>query len=287
MNPRLVYDVGAFDGADTAYYLQRGYDVVSLEADPQRADQLKARFAEEIARGQCVVLGVGVAAEDGEATFYINERVPVWSSFDRERVARGGDPLRELKVPCRTFPSILREHGVPFFLKVDIEGLDHLCVRALESSDLPAYVSFEAGSDTPALIAHLTRVGFNRFRLVDQQGWAPVVVPRAGTGRHTLWSLRQWARLGLRRVPPLHRGMQALRRGFLSLKGRERPLSERQPHRSGTEEPRCVPGSSGPLPSEHQAPWIGLAEFMHLWVSADEGGILESSWFDVHAARQE
>ena len=34
----LIYDVGLFNGDDTAYYLYRGYDVVAIDANPVMID---------------------------------------------------------------------------------------------------------------------------------------------------------------------------------------------------------------------------------------------------------
>ena len=31
---KLIYDIGMFDGADTRYYLNKGYKVLAVEANP-------------------------------------------------------------------------------------------------------------------------------------------------------------------------------------------------------------------------------------------------------------
>ena len=51
MDPKLVYDVGAHRGEDTAYYLHQGFRVVGVKANPSMADHLRNRFASEIASG--------------------------------------------------------------------------------------------------------------------------------------------------------------------------------------------------------------------------------------------
>ena len=40
-----VFDVGMFDGADTAYYLESGYRVVSVEANPVLVQRAEKTFA--------------------------------------------------------------------------------------------------------------------------------------------------------------------------------------------------------------------------------------------------
>jgi hypothetical protein len=93
----------------------------------------------------------GIAVEPGQADFWVCETHPEWSSFERQVAAREGSPHRYVPVPCLTFGSILEQYGVPYYLKVDIEGSDLLCVQALRTQpDLPRYVSLEVyGIDEP------------------------------------------------------------------------------------------------------------------------------------------
>ena len=70
-------------------------------------------------------------------------------------------------MPCVTFDSILREHGVPYYLKIDIEGRDLLCIEALERGALPVYVSTEMY--TTRQICQLSNFGYSRFKLVNQR----------------------------------------------------------------------------------------------------------------------
>jgi len=80
----LVYDVGANNGDDTAYYLFKGYRVLAIEADPSLMDELNARFAAEVAGGQLQILNIALAPTRRVAQFYICEGYSLWNSFDRE-----------------------------------------------------------------------------------------------------------------------------------------------------------------------------------------------------------
>jgi FkbM family methyltransferase len=279
VDDRLVYDVGAYNGDDTAYYLLRGYRVVSIEADHTLAEQLKTRFATEIADGRCRILNLGVAEQAGEASFYLSD-APVLNSFDKAMATRGGATAHEIRIPTQTFGAILREHGVPFFLKVDIEGLDHLCVLALECHDHPAFVSFEATDDTPDLVRHLHGIGYRRFRLVGQRPWELIMIPEAGSARHVAWAARQWIRLTLRKYPTVHGMLKGLR-ARVPLPSRYADVPDNP---AGSSSWLFSPLSSGPIPSEVPGPWLTMDEFQHTWMSAKLAGILESSWFDVYAA---
>jgi hypothetical protein len=57
----LIYDVGLFDGADTAYYLFRGFNVVAIDANPVMVDKARSRFAKEIQEGRLTLFNVGIS----------------------------------------------------------------------------------------------------------------------------------------------------------------------------------------------------------------------------------
>src|SRR5690348_16697340 len=199
----LVYDVGSNDGSDTAYYLAKGFRVVAVEADPLLAERLVKCFAGDIARGRLTVLNVGVAERAGEATFYRSGASGL-SSFDQQLAMRGNMPACPIRVTCERFDVLLASHGLPQYLKVDIEGMDHLCVLALDCVRRPPFVSFEAGDRTVELVRHLDRIGYTRFRLVGQNPNRILQLPPIGSIAHPAWAARQWVRHTLRGHPLLH-----------------------------------------------------------------------------------
>ena len=84
-------------------------------------------------------------------------------------------PRVELTVPAVDFARCLREHGVPYYLKIDIEGSDMLCLEALldvEPEQRPRYTSIEAGqriwSGVQRQFDLLERLGYTRFAVVQQ-----------------------------------------------------------------------------------------------------------------------
>src|SRR3954452_12146547 len=130
-DPHLIYDVGMHDGADSAYYLRQGYRVVAVEANPVFADRARQLFAREVQQGSLTILNVGIASDDGTATFWICDDHTDWSSFDRGMASRESARHHSIEVPLRSFDVILQEHGVPHYCKIDIEGNDHVCLDAM------------------------------------------------------------------------------------------------------------------------------------------------------------
>jgi len=178
----LIIDVGMHDGSDTAFYLAKGFEVAAVEANPQLVDAANERFAREIASGQLRVLPVAIAERAGTQPFAIADEMSIWSSLSPEFIKRNetaaGTTYRYVDVRTRPFESILEEIGVPHYLKIDIEGADMLCVRALkrmterpdfvsiESSVSSHHATFEAVFDE---LAELWSLGYRRFAYVNQR----------------------------------------------------------------------------------------------------------------------
>jgi hypothetical protein len=82
-------------------------------------------------------------------------------------------PSVEIEVDVVDFIEVLRTHGVPHYLKIDIEGCDRVCLEALRRfQERPDYLSFESETSTFAdneeEIELLTGLGYSAFQLVDQ-----------------------------------------------------------------------------------------------------------------------
>lgn len=273
MERDLVFDVGVNNGDDTDYYLRRGFRVVGIEANPDFIGQVTARFPDAIRDGRLVLLNIAVAAEDGEATFYLSEgNRGVWSSLDPELAAREALGTREVRVPARRFRGLLREYGVPYYLKIDIEGADRLCLEDIDGGDAPAYVSFEASEGRLDDLFLLARAGYTRFKLIDQLGGFRQAVP-----------------------PPLH--STALARAILSRHARrllrELPLvgpwwrrrrrAAEVAHSAGVQ-PEFPVSSSGPMAEDTDGAWRSIEDVTWAWQYFVRQ-TTSSNWYDVHAAR--
>ena len=104
----------------------------------------------------------------GAREFDVHASNPHWSSIVRSRREQMDDALRTIEVDCTTLDCVLREHGIPYYLKIDIEESDLDAIRSLKAlSDLPRYLSAEAHSREIAQT--LFELGYRRFQLVDQR----------------------------------------------------------------------------------------------------------------------
>jgi FkbM family methyltransferase len=176
----LIFDIGMHKGEDTAFYLKKGYRVVGIEADPALAAHCRQRFAAEIGDGRVKIIEGAVVAKDmlsqSTVTFYKNLKLSVLGTAIapwRDRNGRLGRSSQEIKVRCLDLGSILSEYGVPYYMKIDIEGADRYCLQYLENlPELPKYLSIEdekmdfctLKNDLSALCA----LGYRRFSAVQQ-----------------------------------------------------------------------------------------------------------------------
>jgi FkbM family methyltransferase len=180
MTNNLIYDVGMHEGEDTEFYLDRGFDVVGVEANPELVARMRARFAEPISSGRLRIVDKAVAQEVGKVSFAVNRDCSVFSSTSPvfiERSLANGLRMDYIEVDAVPFDEILLEFGVPFYLKIDIEGMDVLCVKALHRfAERPRYISLETAATTAAAdyesafteLAELWTLGYRWFKYVDQ-----------------------------------------------------------------------------------------------------------------------
>lgn len=186
VQPDLIYDVGAHEGEDTALYLAKGFRVVAVEAHPVLAEVLALRFPAAISSGRLTIVCAAVADRDGPVDFFDNETVSVWGTTSATWAARNekmGAPSTCIEVEGVRFGDLLDTYGVPYYLKVDIEGADLLCLEALRfRDDRPQHVSFEAtkSSWSELLVEFdlLADLGYDRYKVVPQHEVSQQVAPR-------------------------------------------------------------------------------------------------------------
>ncbi len=178
----LIYDVGLHRGEDSEFYLRKGFRVVAFEADPELIVSCKGRLKDFVDSGQLTIVQgaiVGVdAIEAGskKVRFYKNSDCSIWgtvSSDWAERNARFGASSSVIDVDAINFADAIREHGVPYFMKVDIEGCDSVCLRALSGfRERPTYISIESDKTSFGNIEReidlLTKLGYTSFKAVEQ-----------------------------------------------------------------------------------------------------------------------
>ena len=205
---------------------------------------------------------------------------PLWGSlnnFGCVRVAGcHGDPCREIEVECLPLPELFARHGVPYFLKVDIEGADKLCAQSLRgSAPLPPFVSFEfMAADAETILATLRDLGYRRFKMIYGACF---------TQSEPIF--RQ--EFGMRLLRKLYRRLPPFRAGLDHLPDRLRPAKEEFQVFRARHPYAFPPGSSGPFAEETHGPWrnadyiLAALDRVKRRAASDPQANL---WYDIHAS---
>jgi FkbM family methyltransferase len=168
----LIFDVGCHIGEDADFYLQKGFTVVAVEANPTLCALLKSRFGKEIDAGRFTLVEKAIAESSGEVDFFVNLNNSIWGTIRPNMAARNMAEVERITVPSVAFSSVIRQFGVPYYLKIDIEGADLLCLKDLLSfAERPRFLSLEI--DHRSLLnkelALLRRLGYTKFQIIDQR----------------------------------------------------------------------------------------------------------------------
>lgn len=164
----LIYDIGLNNGEDCAFYLNKGFDVVAIEASPVLSKAAVIKFEKHIAAGRMTLLNIGVWSENKILKFYRNLQNDHWSSFDAAYGCRGGTPFETIDVPCERIEQILAKHGTPYYMKIDVEGADKIILEGLKAiSALPTFISVEEYG--VKAIDDLQGLGYRKFQIVPQR----------------------------------------------------------------------------------------------------------------------
>jgi FkbM family methyltransferase len=142
----LAFDLGAHVGDRISCFRRLGARVVAIEPQPGPAWVCQLLHGRD---RNVTLLRVAVGATSGSLTLRVNTRNPTVTtgSDDFRRAADGAAGWegqswdRELVVPMVTLDDLIRDHGLPRFVKIDVEGFEEQVLIGL-SQPAPT-LSFE------------------------------------------------------------------------------------------------------------------------------------------------
>jgi FkbM family methyltransferase len=163
----LVFDVGANHGEFALVYRRLGARVLCVEPNPTLAAKLRARY------GSDAVVEVAVSDQPGRATLHLGSDsnystiVPAWLPITKER-----DRLSDqsVDVDVTTLDRLIARHGVPTFLKIDVEANELPVLLGLSQPIRALMFEYQCpliDQVAPAL-DHLQALGPYRFGLLEQ-----------------------------------------------------------------------------------------------------------------------
>jgi FkbM family methyltransferase len=173
---QTVFDVGLHKGEDAEFYLKKGFRVIGVEANPELCRSTGERLKNYMDSGQLTIVNRAVADRCGAVEFYTND-ISEWGTISPEWVSRnerlGHPPLQKIMVESTTLAALVQQFGAPYFIKIDIEGMDIPALRSLAGSDeRPKYVSIESEKVSFGALrqefALFQDMGYDRFKIVPQ-----------------------------------------------------------------------------------------------------------------------
>jgi FkbM family methyltransferase len=187
----LVYDAGMHKGEDTDYYIKKGFRVIGFEADPDLAAQCRSRLSDDIENGKLIIVEGAITeltsgdTKDRKIKFYKNQSNSVWGTVVSDWAHRNeflGKSNEIIEVPVVNFSECLKKYGIPHYLKIDIEGMDTVCLKVLmDFRQKPDYVSIESEKVSFGKLLEelnlLTQLGYTKFKAIQQRGISRQIEP--------------------------------------------------------------------------------------------------------------
>jgi FkbM family methyltransferase len=252
----LIFDIGFHKGEDAIHYLKKGYRVIGIEANPLLVKEATIKFAKAIASKQLQLVNIGIAEEERILPFYCNQHLSEWSSFNKDLGYRMNTTATVIDVATKRLSSLFDEYGVPYYLKIDIEGYDAICLETLVGYiAYPVYISCEASS--PKCIDLLLDMGYTHFKLINQfRNFKQLDLVWEKNKALTYWqNKRNRLKLRLQHYLPFKHSF----------------------------------GSSGPFGEETDGDWLTAGQVKDLYFQYYDvvtgNGLNKFSWFDIHAKK--
>jgi len=168
MSPeKVIFDIGSNNGDDLPYYLKKCDRVVAIEANPALCEIIRKRFFSEIKTGRLIVENFVLTTDEsasGVVCFHLHRTNHVLSQFPKPEKP---EDFERVFLPCLPLPDLIKRHGMPHYVKIDVEHYDAEILRAMFSRGIfPQYISTESHGVVPfCLLAGSGQ--YHAFKLVD------------------------------------------------------------------------------------------------------------------------
>lgn len=168
----VVFDIGAHVGDRIAAFRRLGARVVAVEPQPAAFGWLRLRYGRD---RNVTLIQAAVGASEGTVTLYRNLANPTVSTASPAFIAaaqgaagwEGQTWDDTVEVPAVTLDALIARHGVPAFVKIDVEGFERAVLAGL-SVPTPA-LSFEfttiQRNEAVACLDRLAALGVYRFNV--------------------------------------------------------------------------------------------------------------------------
>jgi FkbM family methyltransferase len=166
----LVFDIGAHVGDRAAAFRRLGARVVAVEPQPALAKFLRLMYGRS---RDVIVEEAAVGSRTGAVTLMVNVDNPTVSTASQAFIAAAhGAPgwraqawTETICVPMTTLDALIARHGVPAFIKIDVEGFEAEVLAGLTRAVDALSFEFTTIQRDVALacVERCLALGFSRF----------------------------------------------------------------------------------------------------------------------------
>jgi FkbM family methyltransferase len=190
----LGFDIGAHVGDRTASFRRLGARAVAVEPQPRLARLLRLLFHRDPAVVRIATL---IGPAEGEAVLRLNTANPTVATASPDFVAAAEGAAgwegqvwdAALRLPVTTLDALIARHGLPHFLKLDVEGYEAAALEGLSAA--PRALSFEFTTIqrevAAACLDRLVALGYRAFNACLGEG-----MRFAHAGPLSAGSMRDW-----------------------------------------------------------------------------------------------
>jgi FkbM family methyltransferase len=177
----LVFDVGAHVGDRVAAFRRLGARVVAVEPQPALVRTLQLLYGRDRA---VVIEPVAVGRSTGTVTLMLNLDNPTVSTASNAFVRAAKDAptwegqrwTRSIAVPLTTLDALIARHGMPAFIKLDVEGFEAEALAGLTRPSAGLSLEFTTiqRDVAAASILRCLALGYRRYQaaLGESQAFA-------------------------------------------------------------------------------------------------------------------
>ena len=132
---KIIFDIGANQGQNLNYFLEKADVVVAFEANPDLVLNIKKKFKEFIDNGKLVIENIALIDDDNieKINFFVSGGKGITSTLFPENP----NEFEKREVKCGKASSLIKKYLEKYkiseieYIKIDIEGADHLVLNDL------------------------------------------------------------------------------------------------------------------------------------------------------------
>jgi len=190
----LVFDIGAHVGDRIAAFRRLGARVVAAEPQPALATTLRLLYGRD---GEVTVEQTAVGARAGGIALRLNLDNPTVSTASAAFVSAARDAPgwkdqqwhKTIEVPMTTLDALIARHGMPRFVKIDVEGFEAEVLAGLTQPVAALSFEFTTIQRDVALacVARCLALGYRAFDASLGESHALVHAPSVSGGEIVRW----------------------------------------------------------------------------------------------------